>query len=253
MKEEIADAWTNQSFGYSKFVQKGLSKRYEREGWQTIFSEELGTKKLKVLDVGTGPGVVALHLADLGHDVTGVDNSDGMLKEAIENCKRFKQSIEFQKGDAESLPFPDNSFDAVVSKFALWTIPHPEKALHEWYRVVKPGGKVVYIDGNWYTDLKNSWFRRRWSDLSKLLILITEFRNPYSHGFEDETRLNLWSSHAIRPSADLEMMKEVGFIDITAKEGLKRRVLSGTRLIKHGYWKDYFLVSGVKGKIDNDL
>jgi ubiquinone/menaquinone biosynthesis C-methylase UbiE len=253
MKKEIAEMWTRSSPGYSEFVHKGLSKQYEREGWQKIFSEELSTNKQKILDVGTGPGVVAFQLAFLGHEVTGVDYSDGMLQEARANNQRYNQNIDFKWGDAESLPFPDDSFDAVVSKFVLWTLPDPEKALHEWYRVVKPGGRVIYIDGNWDSDLKNSWFRRRWCEFAKFLIMITEFKNPYKRDFKDGTRQKLWSAGADRPLTDVEMMKRAGYIEIHLKYGLKRKVLNGMRYLKHGYWTDYFLVSGVKEKEKQDL
>ena len=247
MKEEINQVWTNRSRDYSKFVQAGLSKKYEREGWQKIFTEEIGVEKKKVLDVGTGPGVVAIQLAELGHDVSAVDLSEGMLEEAKENATRFGVTINFQKGDAENLPFPDSYFDVVVAKYVLWTLPDPLKALSEWHRVVKPGGKVVYVDGNWYQDLQRSWWRRRWRSFAKFVTMVTEFRNPNkAKDFDDKTRDKLWSTHANRPDDDLNMMRGVGFEKVQMRDGLKRRVMSGMRLIKIGFYKDYFLISGVK-------
>ncbi|OPY33032.1 MAG: hypothetical protein A4E31_00100 [Methanomassiliicoccales archaeon PtaU1.Bin030] len=248
MKEEIVDHWSRRSSSYSRFVQEGLSKRYEREGWQTIFTEAIGKEKCKMLDVGTGPGVVAFQLAELGHEMTAVDLSDGMLEEARQNALRYGLDVDFRKGDAEALPFPDNTFDVVVAKYVLWTVPDPEKALSEWHRVLRPGGKVVYVDGNWTLDLERSWWRRRWCGFANFLNAVSEHRSPFQkeESFNDKVRPQLWSIHVDRPSADIEMMRRAGFDDVQTMNGLKRRVLRGTRLIRYGYWRDYFLVSGTK-------
>ncbi len=77
-----------------------------------------------------------------------------MLDKARENALQNGFDIKFAKGDAAELPFEDNKFDIVVSRFVLWTLPNPEAALKEWSRVLKAGGKIVYIDGNWYSDAR---------------------------------------------------------------------------------------------------
>src|SRR5262249_45381154 len=60
--------------------------------------------------------------------------------------------VHFEQGDAEQLPFPPGSFHLAVSRHVLWTLPHPEAALDEWIRVLRPGGRVVVIDGSQYND-----------------------------------------------------------------------------------------------------
>jgi ubiquinone/menaquinone biosynthesis C-methylase UbiE len=60
VKDEIIDVWSQRSQSYSKVVQGGMASTYESRGWQEIFTEAMGPGKHKVLDVGTGPGVVAL-------------------------------------------------------------------------------------------------------------------------------------------------------------------------------------------------
>ena len=62
---------------------------------------------------------------------------------------KASDSIEFRIGDAENPPFDKGKFDAVVTRHVLWTLPNPEKALESWRNVLKPGGKVVVIDGIW--------------------------------------------------------------------------------------------------------
>jgi ubiquinone/menaquinone biosynthesis C-methylase UbiE len=102
----------------------------------------------QVLDVGTGSGVVALvagRRLDGSGSITGVDLSDGLLAEASRNVAAAGLStpILLKRADAEALPFPDQSFDAVLCLFALLHFPNPGIALSEMHRVLKPGGKLV--------------------------------------------------------------------------------------------------------------
>jgi ubiquinone/menaquinone biosynthesis C-methylase UbiE len=101
----------------------------------------------QVLDVGTGSGIVALaagrRLGGSG-SITGVDLSDGLLAEARQNVAAgLSTPVVLQSGDAEALPFPDQSFDAVLCLFALLHFPNPGIALSEMHRVLKPGGKLA--------------------------------------------------------------------------------------------------------------
>ena len=93
---------------------------------------------MRILDVCTGPGMLAAGAVKRGTQVIGLDFSD----EAIEIARRNVPEAEFQKGDAQDLPFEDDSFDAVVCGFGLIHIPNPAKALTEIRRVLKSGGRV---------------------------------------------------------------------------------------------------------------
>lgn len=116
----------------------------------------------------------------MGHKVTGIDLAEEMLVKAREKVDRTSLRVVFQSGDAENLPFHDNVFDAVVNRHVLWNMPNPEMAVSEWFRVVKPGGKLVVIDGDWnnYGSLGKIW---KW--FAKILIRITEGKTPnQDHG-----------------------------------------------------------------------
>lgn len=106
-----------------------------------------------VLDVGTGTGVIPLAgLAASGPGVkfVGIDLSDGMLAKAgqVATDKGLQSRVEFLKMDAENLVFEDNSFDAVISLYALHHFPNPSRAVSEVFRVLKPGGKAVIAVGS---------------------------------------------------------------------------------------------------------
>src|SRR5215471_4580013 len=98
------------------------------------------TSGMRVLDVATGPGVVAFRAASRGaSSVVGVDLAPRMVQLA----SAAYSGVDFRLGDAEDLPIPDRSFDAVVSNFGIGHFPRPERALAEFVRVARPGGAVA--------------------------------------------------------------------------------------------------------------
>ena len=108
--------------------------------WAPVVADAAATKAgQRVLDVACGTGVLARKAADQGGSVTGLDRNEGML----EMAKRMAPSIEWKTGRAEQLPFPDASFDAVVSQFGLMFFDDRAEALREMRRVLKPGGRLA--------------------------------------------------------------------------------------------------------------
>jgi SAM-dependent methyltransferase len=111
----------------------------------------------KVLDVACGTGVVALTAARLGAQVNGVDLTPELVLRARENAALMRAEAEFQEADAESLPFPDATFDVVVSQFGHMFAPRPDVTIAEMLRVLKPGGTVAFstwppesFTGRWF-------------------------------------------------------------------------------------------------------
>ena len=247
MKEIINKHWSKGAGSYSKSVRRSLHSKREKTAWQEIFTEALGKEKLKILDVGTGPGIVAFLLAELGHDLTGVDLSEEMLRKAKENATHFNLSVKFKQGDAENLPFKDESFDAVVNRHVLWTLPNPDKAIAEWWRVLKTDGKLVIIDGCW-DDYRRILYKRIWQlFLASPLILITDQRWPWAwrrnHPFKD---IRLSMGGAKRPDTDIELLKNVGFAKIEVVNGIT--IWYGLlKYLKSGYQGNGFLISAIKG------
>jgi ubiquinone/menaquinone biosynthesis C-methylase UbiE len=101
---------------------------------------------MNLLDVATGPGVLAAEANALGIGCTGIDLSPGM----IELAKTSYPGIEFHVADVEHLPFGDASFDAVVCNFGLGHFPNPEASVTECVRTLKPGGHIAL---SWWDDL----------------------------------------------------------------------------------------------------
>jgi ubiquinone/menaquinone biosynthesis C-methylase UbiE len=99
----------------------------------------------RVLDVGTGSGLVAIVAAQHGARATGVDPTPQLLTKAVENAALAGcGDIEWHEGAAEALPFPDASFDVVLSQYAHMFSPQPETAAREMLRVLKPAGRLAF-------------------------------------------------------------------------------------------------------------
>ncbi|MGY4285020.1 ubiquinone/menaquinone biosynthesis C-methylase UbiE [Bradyrhizobium sp. LM2.7] len=97
-----------------------------------------------LLDVGCGTGVVAITAARRGAKVRGLDLSPVLIERAREHAALVGLDIDFRDGDAESLPYGDNEFDAVLSQFGHMFAPRPDVTIAEMLRVLKPGGTIAF-------------------------------------------------------------------------------------------------------------
>lgn len=102
-------------------------------------------KDEKILDIATGTGLTARHIGRTGAKVTGVDIAQGLLEAARQLSEEEGLSIEWRVGDAEQLPFADESFDAAASTFGIMFAVNQEAAIGELARVVRPGGRVAIV------------------------------------------------------------------------------------------------------------
>jgi len=96
----------------------------------------------KVLDLACGSGTAALVAARRYCDVTGIDYVPELIDRARKRAEASGLPSEFLVADAQHLPFPDNSFDVILSVYGVQFAPNQEKAAAEMVRVCKPGGKI---------------------------------------------------------------------------------------------------------------
>lgn len=140
IKQSMRAAWMAGDFGV-------VAKTIASSGQG--FVERLGVAPgSRVLDVACGTGNLAIPLARLGAVVTGVDIAPNLLAQARQRAAAEGLSIAFDEGDAEQLPYPDGSFDAVVSMFGAMFAPQPELVAAEFARVLKPGGLLAMANWN---------------------------------------------------------------------------------------------------------
>ena len=148
VKQQVAAHWDRRALRFDDDFGHSIRTPAERAAWDRILDLVLGGRSvLHALDAGCGTGFLAFELAARGHHVTGVDFAPAMLAEARRKAAERGVSIRFEEDDAEHLPFVAGSFDFAISRHLLWTLQHPEAAIDEWIRVLRPGGRLVVVDG----------------------------------------------------------------------------------------------------------
>lgn len=247
-KKIIAGYWDLRSRSYSKGVTDFRDE--ENEIWKRCLAPFITDIRLrKALDVGSGTGFLSYLLDDMGVDVTCLDLSRGMLAQAREALLQKRRNADLFQGDAEALPFRSSCFDIVASRHLLWTLPDPGKALAEWMRVLKPGGRILAIDGNWFDPTVS---KRLGRGLSSLLASFSQSRNPVPfHKFYDPVWQELPLYRACGPEKYLAFFEDAGVENVTidrlseANRFYKSHTSLSYRLANAG---TLFLVTGEKGK-----
>jgi SAM-dependent methyltransferase len=150
IKNRIESYWSKSAKGYDTHFGHGVHSDTERELWLALLRDNISfAPGAAILDVGCGTGFLSLLLAMLGYTVTGIDLSGPMRAEAARKAREMGLDIEVAEGDAEDPDYAPETFDVVISRHLVWTLPDPAKALRAWERLLKPGGRVVVIDGVW--------------------------------------------------------------------------------------------------------
>lgn len=139
LKTRLRATWIAGDFGE-------IAKSYAAGAEEFVQSLNL-QPGMRVLDVASGTGNLALPAARLGAVVTGVDIAPNLVEQARENAKREGLTAQFDEGDAENLPYADASFDAVITMFGAMFAPRPELVAAELKRVTRPGGVIAMA--NW--------------------------------------------------------------------------------------------------------
>lgn len=139
LKSKLKATWMAGDFGQiAKSIEDGAVE----------FIERLQIPRgAKVLDVACGTGNLAVPAAKAGAVVTGIDIATNLVEQARVRAKAEGLKVEFHEGDAEAMPYPDSSFNVVVTMFGAMFCPRPEKAAAELLRVTKPGGRIAMA--NW--------------------------------------------------------------------------------------------------------
>jgi len=147
VKQQVAAHWGRRAQNFDEGFGHSIRTPAERAAWDRVFAlvlPRLGP--LDALDAGCGTGFLSFELAARNHKVTGIDFAPAMLAEARRKAAECDAVVRFEEADAERLPFPSGSFDFAISRHVLWTLPHPEAAIDEWIRVLRPGGRLAVID-----------------------------------------------------------------------------------------------------------
>ncbi len=178
-----------------------------QHSWWQVYNQILERpQKLDILDAGTGTGFIATGLAENGHTVTGIDLSPVMLKQARKATAGKNLDLQFLAADGTDPPFVPSSFDAIVCRNLLWTLPDPALAMRRWHQLLKPGGKLVISDGIWrssglkgtikqYSRMLSSVIKKGFTNSTPLRFALTynalKDKLPYLDGLHGESAREL--------------------------------------------------------------
>lgn len=246
VKSEIRARWDISSQDYDTYDGHGIKTPAERAAWKKVLQEALPGNNLDILDVGCGTGELSLVLAELGHNVQGIDISEKMLAKARAKAKTSNLKARFSLGDAENLKFESRRFDAVVSRHLLWTLSKPRGAFSEWKRVLRDGGKIIAIDGEWRDHSLNSRLRRMASSLG---VVIFERKRPKNSVYSPELRSALPHAFGLTPEKTRQYFEDCGLVDASCIDLVKIRELQKAKMPFYrriAFSWTYYLVCGKK-------
>lgn len=224
--------WDHRAPSYSRGVcgELGDSRHYV---WREVLARVTASVRAdaqatgripRALDVGCGPGFFSILLSELGCEVDALDGSVEMLRRARANVESIVPGapISFISGDFSRLAYADKTFDVVVSRNVTWLMREPEATYAEWLRVLRPGGKVVVFDANWYRYLYDEQVdaQRRadqatgeveeWDEESRATI--AEEKRC------EELAASLPLTTVMRPAWDLEVLPRLGAASVLFDE-----------------------------------
>lgn len=176
-----------------------LSNHFNQTRFTYASNHLANWQNCRVLDVGCGGGLACEFMARLGARVSGIDRSKNSIEIAQAHAKQSELQINYQQGNAEDLPYQQNSFDCVVCFDVLEHVYNRNKVISEIYRVLKPGGIFFF-------DTINRTFQ------SKLVMiwLMENILRQLPQGLHD------WHNF-IQPYELEKILRDLGFIQIELK------------------------------------
>lgn len=143
--------WDAEAPDFDEAADHGLRDPDVRETWRRLLLDLLPPAPSRVADLGCGTGTLALLLAEEGYAVDALDFSPAMVERA--RAKLDGTTATVVEADASDPPLAAASYDAVLSRHVLWAMPSPPAALARWSRLLRPGGRLVLVEGRWSTGV----------------------------------------------------------------------------------------------------
>lgn len=150
--DQLREYWDDLAAEYDSYPDHGLLDSDVRAAWKDLLRTWLPTTPSTVVDLACGTGSMSVLMAELGHRVRAVDLSGEMAARAHAKAASYGSAVEVSQADASDPPFAAGTVDVVFARHVLWTLPDPEGVLQRWAALLRPGGRMVLIEGRWGRD-----------------------------------------------------------------------------------------------------
>ncbi|MEQ9346596.1 MAG: class I SAM-dependent methyltransferase [Thalassospira sp.] len=223
LREEIKEYWSMRAATFDEQPGHEIFSDAERQAWHGLFERHFGKGDgRKALDLASGTGVISHLMHDLGFAVTGMDWSEAMLEKARAKSKLRGSNIRFLLADAERTLEEDDSYDVIVTRHLVWTLVDPAAAFAEWFRVLKPGGKLLVVDGDFVSSTWASKFNKAMAGFLEQLGL----RKPVEGVPHMQTHRDILArvhfSNGARADEVSSLLEHTGFDPIVVDFDLKK-------------------------------
>ncbi|MFC4670693.1 class I SAM-dependent methyltransferase [Seohaeicola nanhaiensis] len=206
LRDEIRDYWSDRAATFDNDPGHRIDDGAEMAAWEALFRRHLGDADGRaLLDLASGTGEISRLCQRLGFQVTGLDWAEPMLARARSKLP----GVTFLQADAERTMLPDARMDVIVTRHLVWTLVDPAAAFAEWFRVLRPGGTLLLVDGDF---VSRGWLGRM---LQRLVL-----QNPNGAATSHDVRhrdilARVHFNNGARAEAVAEMLQAAGFDRIT--------------------------------------
>ena len=154
MTDDGRSMWDAEAADFDEAADHGLKDPHVRKAWADLLLPLIDGRGRRVADLGCGTGTLSLLLAEEGgHLVSGVDFSSEMIRRAQQKTREASPKPVFIVADAAEPPLAAGSFDVVLARHVLWTMPDPAAALDRWIELLAPNGALILDEGRWQTGV----------------------------------------------------------------------------------------------------
>lgn len=143
--------WDRTAATFDNEPDHGLRDPQVRRAWRELLRPWLPPAPAAILDIGCGTGSLSLLLAELGHQVTGIDFAPAMVAQAQTKAQAAGYAIPFHVMDAAQPHLPAHAFALLLCRHLLWALPAIDQVLQRWTELLAPGGLLLLIEGYWHT------------------------------------------------------------------------------------------------------
>ncbi|MEJ8475518.1 class I SAM-dependent methyltransferase [Roseibium algae] len=220
LRDDIKDYWSFRSETFDLQPGHEIFSERERHAWHELITDQLGPANGRAtLDLACGTAVVSHLMYDLGFRVTGLDWSDAMLDKARAKSRTRGSNIRFLRGDAEATREPEASYDVIVMRHLVWTLVDPPAAIAHWLSLLKPGGVILIVDGDFVTKTRIqrliTWVQRR------ILPKGAEPIAPATGQWHERILSQVYFNKGARSEEVAGLLESAGFVDVTVQSDLR--------------------------------